>query len=134
MGRITAVSGTHCCSSINHNSNTPTTLVLVRRLLWDCLKDMIVIHQGIHKANKGLHVAAAVYTGSDDGRNESPASSLTLSPNPLPIPPFFIQQALITSQITHCPLCSPSTLLQPPHTLPAPPIFGQTMSSFSLLP
>lgn len=75
------------------------------RLLWDSLRDMIVIHQEIHKANKGFHVAAAVYTGSDDSRNESPASSLTLPPSPPSIPPFFIQQALITSRITRCPLC-----------------------------
>lgn len=107
------MSGTHCCSGINHKSNSPTTPVLVDGLLRDSLRDMIVIHQEILKANKGFHVAAAVNTGSDDSRNESPASSLTIPPSPPPIPLFFIQQALITSRITHCPLCSPSTLLQP---------------------
>lgn len=86
-------------------------------LLWDFPRDTIVIHRGIHKANKGFRVAAAVNTGCDDGRNESPTSSLTLPPGLPLITPLSIQQALIAQRITRCPLCSPS----PPSHPPTPP-------------
>lgn len=39
---------------------------------------MIVIHEEIHKPNKGFHVIAAGNTGFHDNRNESAASYLTL--------------------------------------------------------